>query len=153
MSRHAHGMARALSPGGILIGVQSTGRDPGLEIIQKIWPEEAPFGTPGPMLTRSLLDKLTLEYPDRIYRDITGNADALFRYHMHTMPSEVDEHIGTSTLLAAWNAAAYVAQIDDNRLTEVMSGGADYIDATRDILERYGGLWFTNEAFVVQRRR
>lgn len=146
-------MAGALAPGGILIGIQSTGRDPGLEIIQKIWPEEAPFGTPGPMLIRSLLEKLGERFPDRLYRDITDNADALFRYHMHTMPSEVDEHIGTSTLLAAWNAAAYVAQIDDNRLTEVMSGGADYIGATREILERYGGLWFTNEAFVVQRRR
>jgi len=34
-----------------------------------------------------------------------------------------------------------------------MSGGADYIGATQKILERYGGLWFTNEAFVVQRKK
>lgn len=145
-------MAKALAPEGILVGIQSTGKDPGLEIVQSIWAGESPFNTPGPMLTRSLLEQLKNQLPDRQYRDATDSNDALFRYHMHTMPSEVNENIGTSTLLAAWNAAAYVAQIDDQRITEVMSGGAEYIDATRDILERYGGLWFTNEAFVVQRK-
>jgi len=146
-------MAKVLAPNGILVGVQSTGKDPGLEIIQEIWPDEAPFNTPGPLLTRSLLETMQQLTPDRIYRDVTDDSDALFRYHMHTMPSEVDHNIGTSTLLAAWNAAAYVAQIEDSRLTEVMSGGADYIGATQKILERYGGLWFTNEAFVVQRKK
>jgi hypothetical protein len=145
-------LANALAPNGVLIGIQSTGRDPGLEIVREIWPEENPFQTPGPLLTRALLEKMATVSPDRNFRDVTDNANALFRYRMHTMPSEVDENIGTSTLLAAWNAAAYVAQIEDSRLTDVMSGGADYIAATRKILERYGGLWFTNEAFVVQRK-
>jgi len=144
-------MAKALAPNGILVGIQSTGKDPGLEIIHKIWPEEQPFTTPGPMLSRQLLEKMKQDMPARSYTDATDSADALFRYHMHTMPSEVSENIGTSTLLAAWNAAAYVAQIDDLRLTDVMSGGADYIDATREVLEKYGGLWFTNEAFVIKR--
>ncbi len=35
---------------------------------------------------------------------------------MHTLPSEISAAIGTSTLLAAWNAAIYVAQIEDERL-------------------------------------
>ena len=144
-------MSKALAVNGILMGIQSTGKDPGLEIIHEIWPTEQPFGTPGPMLTRKLLEVLQEKFPGRAYSDATDTADALFRYHMHTMPSEVSENIGTSTLLAAWNAAAYVAQIDDMRLTEVMSGGADYIEATRKILENYGGLWFTNEAFVIKR--
>ena len=30
---------------------------------------------------------------------------ALFRYRMHTLPQELSAAIGTSTLLAAWNAA------------------------------------------------
>ena len=42
-----------------------------------------------------------------------------FRYEMHTLPSEISASIGTSTLFAAWNAAIYVAQIDDARLSEV----------------------------------
>lgn len=36
-------LARALAPGGRLIGIHSHGQDPGLEVIQKIWPGENPF--------------------------------------------------------------------------------------------------------------
>ena len=36
---------------------------------------------------------------------------------MHTLPSEIGDRIGTSTLFAAWNAAIYVNQIEDERLT------------------------------------
>src|SRR5213078_2118447 len=36
-------LARSLAPGGRLIAIHSYGHDPGLEIIQRIWPGEAPF--------------------------------------------------------------------------------------------------------------
>ena len=42
---------------------------------------------------------------------------------MHTLPDEVSGPIGTSTLFAAWNAAIYVAQIEDDRLSEVVRDG------------------------------
>jgi len=58
--------------------------------------------------------------------------------------------IGTSTLLAAWNAAVYVAQIDDDRLTEKLRTG-EYIEATKRVLQWHGGLWFQDESFVVVR--
>ena len=67
------------------------------------------------------------------------------------LPGELVEPISTSTLLAAWNAAVYVAQIDDRQLAEAMTHG-HYPDATRDVLTRHGGLWFNNESFVVQRQ-
>ena len=35
---------------------------------------------------------------------------------MHTLPSEIGDRIGTSTLFAAWNAVIYVNQIEDERL-------------------------------------
>ena len=35
-------LARSLAPGGRMITIQSTGRDPGMEIIRKVWPDEAP---------------------------------------------------------------------------------------------------------------
>jgi hypothetical protein len=76
---------------------------------------------------------------------------SLFQYRMHTLPSEIGDSIGTSTLLAAWNAAVYVAQIDDQRLSDAM-GSRDYLDATRAVLRRHGGLWFTDESYVVARR-
>jgi hypothetical protein len=71
---------------------------------------------------------------------------------MHTLPSEISASIGTSTMLAAWNAAVYVAQIDDERLGEVM-GGRQYLDATREVLQAHGGLWFLDESYVVSRKR
>ena len=58
----------------------------------------------------------------------------------------------TSTLLAAWNAAIYVAQIEDDRLADVNSDRR-YIEATRDVLQQHGGLWFYDESFVISRRR
>ena len=64
--------------------------------------------------------------------------------------SELESNISTSTLLAAWNAATYVAQIDDERLTPAMSRG-DYIDVTSEVLQKYQGLWFVDESFNVAR--
>jgi hypothetical protein len=52
---------------------------------------------------------------------------------MHTLPNEISDAIGTSTLWAAWNAAVYVAQIDDQRLSDALAGRA-YLDATRNVL-------------------
>src|SRR5271169_1681682 len=36
-------LARALGPGGRLIAIHSQGNDPGMEIIQKVWPGDNPF--------------------------------------------------------------------------------------------------------------
>jgi hypothetical protein len=77
---------------------------------------------------------------------------SIFRYEMHTLPSEIGDRIGTSTLFAAWNAAIYVNQIEDERLDAVVTAGA-YLDATQQVLQKYGGLWFNDETFVVSRRR
>ena len=142
-------LAAALAPGGRMITVQSTGQDPGMEIIRKVWPDEEPFKTPGPMLLEALMPRLAEAFPDRRY---TGDLRRpnLFRYGLHVMPTEVREHIGTSTLLAAWNAAVYVAQIDDRQVTEAMTSGV-YLDATTEVLARHGGLWFIDESFVVVR--
>jgi hypothetical protein len=52
--------------------------------------------------------------------------------------------------LAAWNAAAYVAQIDEDRLSAALSSGA-YVEATQSVLHRHGGLWFNDEAYVIAR--
>ena len=71
---------------------------------------------------------------------------------MHTLPDEVSGPIGTSTLFAAWNAAIYVAQIEDNRLSEVVRDGR-YLEATDRVLKKHGGLWFNDETYVISRRR
>ncbi len=70
---------------------------------------------------------------------------------MHTLPNEIGNSIGTSTLLAAWNAATYVAQVEDDRLETAMRGDV-YIPATRDVLKKRGGLWFQNESYTIIRK-
>jgi len=145
-------LARSLAPGGRLLGIHSHGHDPGLEIIRTVWPGEDPFTTS----RHDILNTLKRKF-GRAQRDYNFNAyadrRAIFRYDMHTLPSEVGSRaIGTSTLLAAWNAAIYVAQIEDDRLEPVMTDGS-YLNATRDVLHRHGGLWFHDESYVVSRRR
>jgi SAM-dependent methyltransferase len=144
-------LARALGPGGRLVGIHSCGGDPGLEIIQRVWPGENPFS-----MDRHELLKAAKHVLGSDARELNFNAysdqRARFRYRMHTLPSEISSSIGTSTLLAAWNAAIYVAQIEDERLEAVMSDRR-YLEATRDVLQQRGGLWFQNESFVISRHR
>lgn len=144
-------LARSLAPGGRMLTIHSHGGDPGLEIIQKVWPGENPFHS-----DRHQLLKATKAELGASGRDLNFNAYAdnrsLFRYDMHTLPTEISETIGTSTLLAAWNAAVYVAQIEDERLESVMAD-ARYLDATREVLQQRGGLWFLDESFVISRKR
>jgi SAM-dependent methyltransferase len=144
-------LARALRPGGRLLGIHSCGRDPGLEIIRKIWPDEDPFQTTRHDVLRSVragLGRDARHYNFNAYAD----QRAVFRYDMHTLPTEIADSIGTSTLFAAWNAAVYVAQIDDERLAEVL-GARKYLDATREALQAHGSLWFLDESYVISRKR
>ncbi len=145
-------LVRALGPGGRLIGIHSYGNDPGMEIIRKIWPDDEPFVTNN---RHDLLKavKAELGAAARNY-NFNANSDAksLFKYEMHTLPTEVAGAIGTSTLFAAWNDAVYVAQVEDNRLGPVVSDNR-YLNATQEILHKHGGLWFWDESFVISRRR
>lgn len=145
-------LARALGPGGRLIGIHSHGQDPGLEIIQKMWPGENPFITDRHKLLRAVKAELGAAGRDLNFNTYS-DARSLFRYAMHTLPSEISESIGTSTLFAAWNAAIYVAQIEDQRLEQVIGGDNSYLDATREVLQKHGGLWFWDESYVISRKR
>jgi hypothetical protein len=144
-------LARALGPGGRLIAIHSHGGDPGLEIIQRVWPGEDPFTTDRHQMLRTT--KLELGSAGReLNFNAYSDARSLFRYDMHTLPSEISDTIGTSTLFAAWNAAIYVAQIEDQRLSEAVHSGA-YLAATKAVLQTHGGLWFWDESYVISRKR
>jgi hypothetical protein len=144
-------LVRALGAGGRLLGIHSCGGDPGLEIVRKVWPDENPFQSDRHHVLRAVRAELGRDarrYNFNAYAD----ARAVFRYDMHTLPTEVSASIGTSTLFAAWNAAVYVAQIDDERLSKVL-GERKYLDATRQVLQAHGGLWFLDESYVVSCKR
>src|SRR5881394_298273 len=144
-------LARALGPGGRLLAIHSYGNDPGMEIIEKVWPGDNPFTTDRHEILKAVKHEL-----GPAGRELNFNAYAdnrsLFRYEMHTLPSEISESIGTSTAFAAWNAAIYVAQIEDDRLGDVVSDGR-YLEATREVLRKHNGLWFYDESYVISRRR
>ena len=146
-------LARALGPGGRLLGIHSAGGDPGSEIVRAIWPQEEPFASSRKDLLAGTEAALGDQAQDFTF-DPLSDEQSLFRYEMHTLPDEIgsrDTFIGTSTLLAAWNAATYVAQIEDERLTEAMSTPV-YLDATREVLRRHGGLWFIDESYLITRK-
>ncbi len=140
-------LARALASAGRMVVIQSTGYDPGMEIVRQIWPDEAPFPTPRHDVIEALKEELS-EEPDLQCSAYTDEG-ALFKYELHSLPEEMSR-IGTSSLLAAWNAAVYVAQMDDDRIDDAMQS-TRYLDATREVLNKHGGLWFLNESFVVAR--
>jgi hypothetical protein len=143
-------LARSLAPNGRLLVIQSYGRDPALEIIQKLWPDENPFQVDRRQLIAALKAELGREATD-FNLAVPPDDKSVFRYEMHTLPTEIGDRIGTSTLFAAWNAAIYVNQIEEERLDEVVNTGA-YLDATQEVLQKHGGLWFNDETFVVTRR-
>jgi hypothetical protein len=144
-------LARALAPQGRLLGIHSHGHDPGAEILQAVWPGENPFEHDRHAVLGATKETLGA---DRRRFELVADSDdrSIFRYAMHTVPREVSAPVGTSTLLAAWNAAVYVGQIDDERLKRAMSERT-YVDAVRRVLEKHGGLWFFDESYVISRRR
>lgn len=144
-------LVRSLGPAGRLLAVQSCGDDPALELIQRVWPDEDPFRVHRHELIKVLKEELGRDA--RNYNFIAGSdAKSIFRYEMHTLPSEVQQSIGTSTLFAAWNASIYVNQIEDERLEWVYDSN-EYLQHTAQILRKHKGLWFNDESFVVSRKR
>ena len=111
-------LARALGPGGRLIAIHSHGADPGLEIIQRLWPGDNPFIHDRHQIMKAVKNELGPAGRELNFNVYADNR-ALFRYDMHTLPSEISDSIGTSTLFAAWNAAIYVAQVEDDRLAAI----------------------------------
>lgn len=143
-------LARNLSPAGRMLVIQSYGRDPALEIVQQCWPGENPFEVDRHQLVAALKTELGRDARDFTFKDLNDDK-SLFRYEMHTLPTEISDRIGTSTLFAAWNAAIYVNQIEDERLDSAVKTGA-YLEATQRVLQAHGGLWFNDETFVITRR-
>ncbi len=140
-------LAKALDKGGRLVGVHGYGHDPGVEIIRGVWPGEQPF----PTGRHEILDAAESLLSDpELSLEPGEDEESIFRFHVHTMPTEETEHIGTPSILATWNAAAYVAQIDEERLSEATAAGS-YIEPTIRVMREHEIVWFNNESYVIAR--
>jgi hypothetical protein len=145
-------LSRALAPGGRLLAIQSCGKDPAQELIKQYWPELNPFPVTRHDILKEVKKIMGRETRDYNIKEMS-DARSIFKYKMHALPSEIGGiSIGTSTLFAAWNAAVYVNQIEDQRVEEVIKGGS-YLDATSKILNKHGGLWFNDETFVISKAK
>lgn len=140
-------MAHALKRQGRMVVIQSSGLDPGMSIVKTVWPEESPFNTPGHLLYEELTKAVAENDPSAHFE--LAKVDT-FRYSLSYLPKSGSMSIGTSLLVAAWNAAVYVAQIDDARVDEAFSNG-DGIKAVKEVLAKSGQLWFTDETIVIKR--
>lgn len=151
-SRIVAPLAKALAPGGRMLVIQSCGGDPAEEVIHEFWPEEVPFPVRRHDIIKELKQVLGREARD-FNINVMSDKQSIFSYQMHSLPSEMGgASIGTSTLFAAWNAAVYVNQIEDERLEQVIRDGS-YLAATERILNKHGGLHFNDETFVISRHR
>ena len=144
-------LVRSLGPGGRLLAIQSAGNDPGMELVNLIWPDENPFQVDRHDLLKALKEKLGRAASNYNFNAGSDNK-SIMKYEMKTLPNEIADSIGTSTLFAAWNASTYVAQIEDDRLQPAVASGA-YLEATEKVLQKHNGIWFHDETFVVSRRR
>ena len=143
-------LVRSLGRGGRIIGIHSSGDDPGHQILKEIWPNDNPFVSDRHSLLKAVKNELG---SDARHYNIKANSDnrSIFKYTMHSLPSELEASIGTSTLFAAWNAATYVGQIDEQRLEAAMKS-VDYLSITQKALKKYGGLWFNDESYTISRK-
>jgi hypothetical protein len=143
-------LVRSLGRGGRIIGIHSSGDDPGHQILKEIWPNDNPFVSDRHSLLKAVKNELG---SDARHYNIKANSDnrSIFKYTMHSLPSELEARIGTSTLFAAWNAATYVGQIDEQRLEAAMKS-VDYLSITQKALKKYGGLWFNDESYTISRK-
>ena len=143
-------LVRSLGRGGRIIGIHSSGDDPGHQILREIWPNDNPFVSDRHSLLKAVKNELG---SDARHYNIKANSDnrSIFKYTMHSLPSELEASIGTSTLFAAWNAATYVGQIDEQRLEAAMKS-VDYLSITQKALKKYGGLWFNDESYTISRK-
>ena len=76
-------LARALAPGGRLIAIHSHGNDPGLDIIQRIWPGENPFTTDRHALLRATKAELGTAGTRSQFRRLRRCALAVPLRHAH----------------------------------------------------------------------
>ncbi len=142
-------LARALGSGGRLIGIHSQGGDPAEEIVRAIWPEQKSFIHSGLDIIDAVKHELTAH--DAHAPGFTFDVDSEpLRYKLRPLSAEGGS-IGTSGVNAAWIAATYVAQIEDQRMRETTSND-NYLEITRDVLARHGGqLSFNDAVYTIAR--
>jgi len=144
-------LASSLAPGGRMLVIQSYGQDPAHDVVKQIWEDEASSFVRREDIISELRAAMGESKKNYTFTGATDKT-SLFRFDMHTLPIDPHYHLGTSTLLTAWNDVVYVCQVPDEKVNAVMAENRDFLNVTADVIIEYGGLWFINESFIIKRR-
>ena len=72
-------------------------------------------------------------------------------YVLRALPNEIKGGIATSLIFSAWNAAVYVNQMTDEQIFKVQRS-KNYQKIVQQIVNKYKGLYFKNELFVIEKK-
>ncbi len=140
-------MIKSLEKKGKLAVIHACGNDPGNKIIKKIWPNEKPF----PSLYKSILRYIKSNTDKDIIKNLKFHRKTNVKYILRALPNEISSGIATSLIFSAWNASIYVNQISDEQILKA-ERKKNYQKIVKQILNKYKGLYFNNELFIIERK-
>ena len=140
-------MIKSLNNEGKLILIHACGKDPGLEIINKIWKDENPF----PYLAKDIIQYLNENIEKEDMNNLIFHPPQTFRYNLRALPNEIENGISTSLIFSSWNAITYVGQINNNNVMQAEQSG-EYVQLVKDVVKKHEGLWFNNEMLIIERK-
>ncbi len=140
-------MIKSLAKKGKLIVIHACGQDPANKIIKKVWPKENPF----PTLYKSIEKYIKSNLDKELLKNIKFTKPQRFKYKLRALPDEISGGIATSLIFSAWNAAVYVNQITDEQIFKAEKS-KNYQKIVQNIVNKFKGLYFNNELFVIQKK-
>jgi SAM-dependent methyltransferase len=144
ISRVIKPLAEALAPGGRLIGIHSQGGDPAEELIREIYPGFKPFVHSAQDILKAAAQELT----DQHYSFAEDPTPLIYR--LLAFNRDNADSIGTSVAHAAFNAAAYAAQVPEAEMQRVLSNDK-YLTAAHRVLDRHKGMTFNDSVYTIAR--
>ena len=140
-------MLRALATKGKLLTIHACGKDPANQIIQKLWPEENPFAS----LSEDIIKYIKSNLDEYFVKQFSFKKKQQIRCNLRALPNEIKGGISTSIIFSAWNAAVYVNQIDETKILRAQKS-VHYENIVSEIIDKYKGLYFNNELFVIEKK-
>mgnify|MGYP001963053684 CR=1 FL=1 len=140
-------MIKSLAKKGKLVVVHACGEDPANKIIKKIWPKENPF----PYLYSSIEKYIKSNKDKTFLKTLKFHKVKKISYVLRALPNEISGGIATSLIFSAWNAAVYVNQISDEQIMKAEKH-KNYQKVVQNIVNKYKGLHFKNELFVIEKK-
>ena len=144
-------LARALRPGGRLLGIHSCGRDPGLEIVRKVWQDENPFQTSRHDLLRAVRAELGRDarhynfnsYADSAPCSATTCTRCPPRSPRASAPRRCSRPGTPPSTSPRSTTSAWARWLGTRR----------YLDATREVLQEHGSCGSSTNSYVISRKR